>query len=215
MKTGAQVGLAVAAGYVLGRYHKGKWALALAAMGAGKKLPGPQGAILEQGKKLLGSTPVVGHLTEEVRGQLVEAGRTAVMAAASRRIDSFSDALRDRSELMRGTEGNRADRDEPEDEPDDAEDQGEEESGSRPARRQAPQARKAADSGAARKRGSTSTARAKSSEGSPARPRTRASSRTSSSGQESRPRRRTGEGAKQESAATSRRRSRTQSSGQR
>src|SRR5579859_7826465 len=145
MKTGAQVGLAVAAGYVFGRYHKGKWALALAAMGAGKKLPGPQGAILEQGKKLLGSTPVVGHLTEEVRGQLVEAGRTAVMAAASRRIDSFSDALRDRSELMRGTGGTRADREEPEDERDGAEDQGEEESGSRPARRQAPQARKAAD----------------------------------------------------------------------
>ena len=49
MKTGAQVGLAVGAGYVLGRFRKMKWAIALAGMGAGKQLGGSQGDLLRQG----------------------------------------------------------------------------------------------------------------------------------------------------------------------
>lgn len=210
MKAEAQVGLAVAAGYVLGRYHKGKWALALAAMGAGKRLPGPQGAVLEQGKKLLSSNPVVGHLTQEVREQLVGAGRSALTSAASRRIESFSDALRDRTEQMRGTGGDQAADEEPGEEP-------EEEPRSRPAGRRAPQARKPSENGGTRKPRSTSAARSTSTRSSAGRrgstgARTRQSA--SSSAQETRPRRRSGAGTKQESAAASPRRGRGKSSGQ-
>jgi hypothetical protein len=200
MKTGAQVGLAVAAGYVLGRYHKGKWALALAAMGAGKRLPGPQGAILDQGKKLLSSSPVVGHLTQEVRDQLAGAGRSALTSAASRRIESFSDALRERTEQMRGTGGDQAA----------SEDPGED-SGSRPAPRRAPGSRKQSESGAARKpRGTSSRSSAAHRGTASARPRRS----TGSSGQEARPRRRSGTGSGQQPAAASPRRGRARSSGQ-
>jgi hypothetical protein len=99
MKTGAQIGVAVAAGYVLGRFHKMKWALALATM-AGRKRLANQG-MLRQGAKLLSSSPELSKLTDEVRGSLVEAGKTAAVAAVGSRINSLSEGLRERSESMR------------------------------------------------------------------------------------------------------------------
>jgi hypothetical protein len=101
MKTGARVGLAVAAGYVLGRLHKMKWALALASLAGRKRLTGGSAGLLEQGAKFLASSPELAKLTEEMRGQLVEAGRAAAVAAVSSKINSLSDELRDRSEAMR------------------------------------------------------------------------------------------------------------------
>ena len=101
MKTGAQIGLAVTAGYVLGRFHKMKWALALAAMGARKRLGGTQGELLRQGTKLLGSPPELSKLTEDMRGRLVEAGKAAAVASVTKRIDSLSDNLRERSDVLR------------------------------------------------------------------------------------------------------------------
>lgn len=215
MNTGAKVGLAVVAGYVLGRYRKGKWALALAATGAGMKLPGPQGAVLEQGKKLLSSNPVVGHLTQEVRDQLVGVGRTALTSTVSRRIDSVSDALRERSDLMRGTGGRTADAE-------DGEESGKEESGERPTRRRASPSSKASGSGSTSKPRSTSTARSTSKPRSTSTARSTSSGRSSgsrsstsaaprkraaSSGQEARPRRRSAAGSGQEKAPTGRKRS--------
>ena len=127
MKNGAQVGLAVAAGYVLGRFHKVKWAMALAALGAGKRLPGVQGELLDRGKKLLSATSASSTLTGEMRSHLVEAGKSAAVTAVSNRIDSISDSLRERSDTMRGA-GDQ--------EPD------EEESGSRSAGRRTTRGRK-------------------------------------------------------------------------
>jgi hypothetical protein len=110
MKTGARVGLAIAAGYCLGRLHKVKWALALAALAGRKRLPGGSVGLLEQGAKFLASSPELAKLTEEMRGQLVEAGKAAAVAAVSGKINSLSDELRDRSEAMRAasTGGNGA-----------------------------------------------------------------------------------------------------------
>jgi hypothetical protein len=101
------VGLALAAGYVLGRSHKMKWALTLAAMAARGRLPGGAGGLLGQGAKLLSSSPELAKLTEEMRGQLIEAGKAAAVAAVSSKINSLSDDLRDRSDAMRaaGTGG--------------------------------------------------------------------------------------------------------------
>jgi ribosomal protein L12E/L44/L45/RPP1/RPP2 len=101
MKTGARVGLALAAGYVLGRLHKMKWALALAAMAGRRRLPGGTAGLLEQGAKFLASSPELAKVTEEIRGQLVEAGKAAAVAAVSSKINSLSDDLRERSEAMR------------------------------------------------------------------------------------------------------------------
>lgn len=101
MKTGTRVGLALTAGYVLGRLHKMKWALAVAALAGRGRLPGGSGGLLQQGVKLLTSSPELTKLTEEMRGQLVEAGKAAAVAAVSSKINSLSDDLRDRTDAMR------------------------------------------------------------------------------------------------------------------
>jgi hypothetical protein len=100
MNTGARVGLAVTAGYVLGRCHKMKWALAVAALVGRGRLPGGSGGLLQQGAKLLTSSPEFNKLTEEMRGRLMEAGKAAALATVSSRIDSLSEGLRERTDAM-------------------------------------------------------------------------------------------------------------------
>jgi hypothetical protein len=101
MKCGARLGLAVAAGYFLGRFHKMKWALGLAALAGRGRLPGGAGGLVQQGAKLLTSSPEVTKLTDEMKGRLVDAGKAAAVAAVSSKIDSLSEGLRERSEAMR------------------------------------------------------------------------------------------------------------------
>jgi hypothetical protein len=101
MNTGARVGLALAAGYVLGRLHKVKWALALAALAGRGRLPGGPGGLVQQGVKLLASSPEFTKLTDEMKGRLVDAGKAAAAAAVSSKIDSLSESLRERTDAMR------------------------------------------------------------------------------------------------------------------
>jgi hypothetical protein len=103
MNTGARVGLAVAAGYLLGRLHKMKWALAVAALVGRGQLPGGAGGLVQQGAKLLTSSPELTKLTDEMKGRLVDAGKAAAVAAVSSKIDSLSEGLRERSDAMRAT----------------------------------------------------------------------------------------------------------------
>lgn len=100
MKSGAQIGVAVAAGYVLGRFHKMKWAMALATM-AGRKRLASQGGMLKQGTKLMQSSPELTKLTDDIKGSLAEAGKAAAIAAVGSRISSLSEGLRERSESLR------------------------------------------------------------------------------------------------------------------
>lgn len=101
MKCGSRVAMAVAGGYLLGRSRKMKWALTLGAMMAGKRFSGAPSGLLQQGTQALRSSPEVSRLTEDIRGRLVEVGKTAAMAAVSSRIDSFSDMLHERAETLR------------------------------------------------------------------------------------------------------------------
>jgi hypothetical protein len=100
MNSGARLGLAVTAGYLLGRFQTMKWALALAAFAGRGRLPGGSGGLLQQGAKLLTSSPELTKLTDEMRGRLVEAGKAAAVAAVSSKINSLSDDLRGRTEAM-------------------------------------------------------------------------------------------------------------------
>jgi hypothetical protein len=102
MNTGARVGLALTAGYVLGRSHKVKWALAVAALAGRGRLPGGSGGLLQHGAKLLTSSPELTKLTDEMRGRLVDAGKAAAVAAVSSKINSLSDELRERTDAMHG-----------------------------------------------------------------------------------------------------------------
>ena len=101
MNSGACLGLALAAGYLLGRFHKMKWALGLAALAGGRRLPGGPGGLVQQGAKLLTSSPEVTKLTDEMKGRLVDAGKAAAVAAVSSKINSLGEGLRERSDAMR------------------------------------------------------------------------------------------------------------------
>ena len=101
MNNGARLGLAVAAGYLLGRLHKMKWALAAAALAGRGKLPSGPGGLVQQGAKLLTSSPEFTKLTDEMKGRLVDAGKAAAVAVVSSKIDSLSEGLRQRSDAMR------------------------------------------------------------------------------------------------------------------
>lgn len=105
MKSGARLGLAITAGYLLGRFHKMKWALGLAALAGRGRLPGGPGGLLQQGAKLVTSSPEFTKLTGEMRGRLVDAGKAAAVGAVSSKIDSLSEGLRERSDAMRASAG--------------------------------------------------------------------------------------------------------------
>ncbi|MFD1120605.1 hypothetical protein, partial [Sphaerisporangium aureirubrum] len=100
MKSGLQVALALAIGYLLGRHRKFKLAIALVVAGATGKLGGLSGNLVGQGVKLLGSSADVQKIVESVRGELFEAGKAAAKAATSRQVSSISAKLQERADAL-------------------------------------------------------------------------------------------------------------------
>lgn len=107
MKGGPQVAVALGAGYLLARRRKTRMTTMLAAAAAAGGL-GLGGAALRRGVKTLGSSeavgkvaPQLGEIADMVRGDLLTAGRAAAIAAVSNRIESLSDSLHERAELVR------------------------------------------------------------------------------------------------------------------
>jgi hypothetical protein len=101
MQCGARVALSIGAGYLLGRSHKMRWAMLLAAAEATGRLPGTTGELLERGTKALGSSPEVSELIETARKRLLEPGKAAIMANLSSQIDSLSQRLEQQGESQR------------------------------------------------------------------------------------------------------------------
>jgi hypothetical protein len=108
MRGGTQAAMAIAVGYVLGRRRKMRMATVLAAAAATGGLSGIGGAALKRGAKLIGSTELLGNippqfrdLAETVRGDLVDAGKAAAVAAVNGRIESLTDTLHERAETIR------------------------------------------------------------------------------------------------------------------
>jgi hypothetical protein len=99
MKCGARVAVGVAGGYFLGRTKKMKVALMLGGMAAGRRAGG-RTELLAQGAKLLGQSPELARLTEEIRGRLLEAGKGAAMAVAARQVESLTDRVGKRVESL-------------------------------------------------------------------------------------------------------------------
>jgi hypothetical protein len=108
MKCSTQAALAVGVGYVLGRRRKMRLATMIAIGAATGGLGGLATAALKRGGKFLSSTdiagalgPQVGEIVGTVRGDLMEAGKAAAMAALSSRIDSLSDTIHDRADILK------------------------------------------------------------------------------------------------------------------
>jgi hypothetical protein len=87
--------LAVAGGYVLGRSKKGKLALGLGGMVLGKRL-NPQVLARAANEQVL-HNPQLKEVGDQVREDLRGMGRAATDAVVTRRIDSFADALHQRT----------------------------------------------------------------------------------------------------------------------
>jgi hypothetical protein len=69
-----------------------KLALVLGGVAAGRQAGRP-GQLLAQGTKLLGQSPELGRLTDEIRGRLLEAGKGAAVAVATRQVEALTDRL--------------------------------------------------------------------------------------------------------------------------
>lgn len=101
MKSGPQIALAVGIGYALGRSRKMKLAIMVGTMMAGRRLPLDPRELLAQGGKLVGGSPELKKLTGEARDRLMDAAKTAAMAAATNKIDSIGDNLSKRAAGLR------------------------------------------------------------------------------------------------------------------
>ncbi|MEV0351960.1 hypothetical protein AB0H88_39860 [Nonomuraea sp. NPDC050680] len=143
MKDKVQMGLAIAAGYYLGRHHKLRWATTLAVAGVLSRLRG-QGGLLSQGIKMLGSSPEMDKLTGRLRGELMDVGKAAAVAMTSRQLESLTTRLHERAEGLRhpGTPEETAEDEEDYEEgyEEEEEEEAPEEEPPKPARRRKPKA---------------------------------------------------------------------------
>jgi hypothetical protein len=88
VKCGVRVALGVVGGYFLGRTKKMKLAMMLGGLAAGRQAGGP-GQLLAQGAKLLGQSPELTRLTDELGGRLLDAGKAAAVAVATRQVENL------------------------------------------------------------------------------------------------------------------------------
>ncbi|WP_327323442.1 histone protein [Streptomyces sp. NBC_01210] len=124
-QTKVALAAAIVAGYVLGRTKKGKLALSVATYVAGRRFDLDPRQLAAEGMRRLGEIPQVAELQEQLKGEVLDAGRKAVTAAATRGMGTLADTLRDRT-----ASSGKKDQEEPEDEEeyeDEEEPEGEEE----------------------------------------------------------------------------------------
>ena len=116
MPATSRVAGAVAAGYALGRFKKLRLAILV---GSAMSSPKFRSAAVGMIEDRLPGGPVVGTLTKEVGGKLINVGKTAATSIVAARIDSLSQSLADRSQNLRKGAPDQADKsegEEPEDE---------------------------------------------------------------------------------------------------
>lgn len=101
MKSGPRIATAVAIGYILGRTRRMKLAITVGSVLAGRKLGADPKELLQKAGKLASASPELSQLSDTVRGQLLEAARTAATAAASNKIDALGESLTERAAKVR------------------------------------------------------------------------------------------------------------------
>nr|WP_282548308.1 hypothetical protein [Streptomyces rochei] len=98
----AALAAAVARGYLMGRTKKAKLAFAVGSYLMGRRIGLTSGQVLSQGLSGIQRNPQLQELTDQVRGELLTASRTAVTAAANRTLTGLADNLRDRTDALTG-----------------------------------------------------------------------------------------------------------------
>src|SRR4051812_48152939 len=102
MNNAAKLGAGVAGGYLLGRTKKLKMAVGLGAWLIGKKLDLSPSQLAMQGLGQLRESPQFGELSERLRSEVGGAGKRALAAAATSRMDSLADRMADRNDQLTG-----------------------------------------------------------------------------------------------------------------
>jgi hypothetical protein len=108
--TKATLAAGMAAGYVVGRTKKGKLALSLASLVAGRSLD--PASLIGQGVRKLAQSPQFGELGAQVRTELLGTGRSAVTGVANRGAASLTEALRKRTQALLDSEDEEGEEDE-------------------------------------------------------------------------------------------------------
>jgi hypothetical protein len=98
MSATSRVAGAVAAGYVLGRFKKLRLAVLVASAMASPKFRSAAAGLIQD--RIPGGA-IVGGLTREAGGRLLDAGKAAATTVVASRIDTLSQSLADRSESLR------------------------------------------------------------------------------------------------------------------
>jgi hypothetical protein len=108
MKGGTRAAVALGVGYVLGRRRKMRMATMLAVATAAGGVGSLGSAAAKRGAKALGSsdalgkvTPQLGGIVNTVRGELVDAGKAAAIAAVNSRVEALTGSLHERAESIR------------------------------------------------------------------------------------------------------------------
>ncbi len=96
------MGLAIGAGYLLGRTKKLKMALAVGGLVAGKKLNLSPRAVADLVSQQLRDNPQFKELGDQLRGDLRGVGKAASGALVERQISSLADRLHGRTAEVRG-----------------------------------------------------------------------------------------------------------------
>ncbi|MEU6369995.1 DNA primase [Streptomyces sp. NPDC046931] len=95
------LGLAVGAGYLLGRTKKLKMALAVGSLVAGKKLNLGPGALAALARQQLSDNPQFKEIGDQLRQDLRGVGKAASGAMVGRQMGALADRLHDRTARMR------------------------------------------------------------------------------------------------------------------
>jgi hypothetical protein len=95
------LGLAVGAGYLLGRTRKLKLAVAVGSLVAGRKLNLSPRAVADLATRQLKNNPQVAQIGDQLRQDLGGAGKAATGALVERRITALADRLHERTARVR------------------------------------------------------------------------------------------------------------------
>ncbi|WP_037837892.1 hypothetical protein [Streptomyces sp. NRRL S-337] len=99
-RTKIMLAAAMAGGYVLGRTKKGRLALTAASYLAGRQSGLDPRQLVSDGVRKLGDIPQVADLGDQLRGEVMDAGRKALTSAATRQLASLAETLQDRTRRL-------------------------------------------------------------------------------------------------------------------
>ncbi|MFD3450753.1 histone protein [Streptomyces sp. NPDC058691] len=117
---------AVVGGYVLGRTKKGRVAFAMATYLAGRRVGLEPQQLLIEGVKRLRELPQFADLNEQLRGEVLDAGRKAMGVVADRKLADLAESLHARTQRI-GSKAEEEEEPEDENEPEEEEEEPEDE----------------------------------------------------------------------------------------